>query len=91
VADAVQRVGIEIDIDAGNVAARIKAIEKQLKAMEKTVARMDRKGSGINDTFKKLDKRMGRMGQAIKGYCGCSYETVSRGAAFAVFRWRSYW
>ena len=40
-ADAVQRVGIEIDVDTGNVAARIKAIETQLKAMEKTVARMD--------------------------------------------------
>ena len=69
-ADAVQRVGIEIDIDAGSVAARIKAIEKQLKAMEKTVARMDKKGSGINDTFKKLDKRMGRVGQAVKGVTG---------------------
>ena len=57
-------------MDTGNVAARIKAIETQLKAMEKTVARMDRRGNGINDTFKKLDKRMGRMGKAIKGVTG---------------------
>jgi len=66
VADAIHRVGIEIDVDSGNIAARIKAIEKQLKAMEKTVARMDKKGSGVNDTFKKLDNRLGKVGNTVR-------------------------
>ena len=65
-ADAIHRVGIEIDVDSGNIAARIKAIEKQLKAMEKTVARMDKKGTGVNDTFKKLDNRLGKVGNTVR-------------------------
>jgi len=70
VAEAIHRVGIEVDIDAANVAARIKAIEKQIKAMERAVSRLDRRGDGINDRFKKLDNRMGSLGQAVKRVTG---------------------
>ena len=69
-AEAIHRVGIEVDIDAANVAARIKAIEKQIKAMERAVSRLDRRGDGINDRFKKLDNRMGSLGQAVKRVTG---------------------
>ena len=69
-AESIHRVGIEIDADTGKIAARIKAIEKQLKSMEKTMSRLDRPGSGFNDRFRKMDNQVGRLGRTLKNVTG---------------------
>ena len=71
-----------MDLDTGQIAARIKAVEKQLKRMQDTVSRMDRKGGGINDTFKKLDNRMGKLGRTVKGVMGLFTKLLTTMAKF---------
>ena len=66
-ADSSHVIKSTLEFDDGDIAKRLKLIEQQFKRMAKTIARMDRRGNGMNDRFKKLDNNLGKLSRTVQG------------------------
>ena len=66
-ADSSHDIKSTFHFDDGDIAKRLKLIEQQFKRMAKNIARMDRRGNGMNDRFKKLDNNLGKLGRTVQG------------------------